>query len=244
MNPTRRWRRILAVGCSHGSYLDRTASDNVLRFRDSFKPALVVHLGDAIDLAAMRGGAVGNEGDADNAVDIGADMRAGLDFLRELRPTHFLYGNHEDRLNAFAGHWNARKRDHGARLKAEIRAALPRTEICETWDQNSWFTFGGVRFGHGIFFGQGFLRQSADAFGNCVVAHAHHPGLATGGRIDHPRALSVGCLRTIGTATYAKARRATLAWGHGFVWGEVCEDDSALWLHAESGDRAKWRLPC
>ena len=241
---TRRWVPILAVGCSHGHLIDHHAAANVLRFKSRYKPKIVVHLGDAFDFAALRSGAVGNEHDADNAVDIGADVTDGLEFLEALAPTHYCYGNHEDRLNTFAEHWSARSRLTGTTLKERIRKGLPsKTVLLDRWDQTAWFTFGGVRFGHGAYFGSNFLRQSADAFGNCVVAHAHHPGIATGGRLDHPRALSVGCLRTIQSAGYAKARRATLAWGHGFVWGEVCEDDAALWLHAEPGDNQVWRLP-
>ena len=243
MNITKKWVTILAVGCSHGNLIDTDAAENVLRFRWSYEPKIVVHLGDAFDFTALRGGAVGNPGDTDNAVPISDDVEDGLAFLRELEPTHLCYGNHEDRLNTLEEHWNARHRHLGSELKRQIREGLPGTKILERWDQTSWLTFGGVRFGHGAYFGRNFLAQSADAFGNCVVAHAHHPGIATGGRLDHPRAMSVGCLRTIATASFAKARRATLSWGHGFVWGEVCEDDAALWLHAEPGDRKVWRLP-
>lgn len=245
MNITKKWTPILAVGCSHGHLIDPDAAENILRFRwGGFNPKVVVHLGDAFDFTSLRSGAVGNPHDGDNAVDIDADVEDGLDFLRELEPTHYCYGNHEDRLNTFESHWNARYQHTGRTIKAAIRKELAKgVRILETWDQTSWFTFGGVRFGHGVYFGANFLRQSADAFGNCVIAHAHHPGFATGGRLDHPRALSVGCLRTIQTAGFAKARRATLAWGHGFVWGEFCDTDAALWVHAEPGDRKVWRLP-
>lgn len=237
-------KRILAVGCSHGAYIDTNAADNVLRFRwGPFKPDVVVHLGDAFDFAALRSGAVGNPSDKDNTQSIEADTADGLAFLRELEPTHFCYGNHEDRLNAFEGHWNQRRHYLGSAIKAAIRKGLGRCEIMETWNQGSWFKFGGVRFGHGIFFGGGFLQQSADSFGNCVVAHAHHPGMATGRRLDHPVALSVGCLRTIETAEYAKARRATLSWGHGFVWGEFDETSAQLWLHVAPEGQKKWHLP-
>ena len=239
------WKRILAVGCSHGQYIDTHAAEQILRFRwGDFNPDVVVHLGDAVDLAALRTGAKHDPEDPDNVVDINEDIEDGLSFLRDLNPTHYCYGNHEDRLNKMATHWNSRDKELGRRLKSQLHGGLPKTTILETWDQRSWFKYGDTRFGHGIFFGRGFLGQSADSFGNCVVAHAHHPGVATGVRIDHPRATSVGCLRTIGTASYAKDRRATLAWGHGFVWGYFNETKAQLWLHAESDDTSgEWKLP-
>lgn len=241
---TNRWKKILAVGCSHGHYIDTNAADNVLRFRWAWKPDTVVHLGDAVDLAALRTGALGNPEDPDNTVDIGEDIDDGLAFLKELEPTHYCYGNHEDRLNSFATHWSARRRELGQHLKSRLHSGLPKTQILDRWDQTAWFKFGDTLFGHGIFFGRSFLAQSADSFGKCVVAHAHHPGTAQGVRLDHPTATSVGCLRTIETARYAKDRRATLAWGHGFVWGYYNDTKAQLWLHNAGTEPGAWVLPC
>lgn len=244
MNPTKRWKRVLAIGCSHGHFIDTKAAENVLRFRwGAFKPDVVVHLGDAVDLASLRSGARHDPEDTDNTFSLEDDIGDGLAFLKELQPTHFCYGNHEDRLNWMANHWHARHHTLGRALKRQLHEGLGKAQIMENWDQSAWFKFGDTLFGHGIFFGRSFLQQSADSFGKCVVAHAHHPGSAQGQRIDHPTALSVGCLRTIKSATYAKDRRATLAWGHGFVWGEFCDTTAQLWLHSVPDDCKEWRLP-
>ena len=84
----------MAVGCSHGHLADQALLRQVLAFKERFKPQLTIHLGDAIDLAALRGGAC----DADQACDPEGDLNDGLAFLSQLQPQVYLLGNHEARL--------------------------------------------------------------------------------------------------------------------------------------------------
>ena len=58
MTPTKRWKKLLALGCSHGVYADPSAVASVLNFRDSFKPEITIHLGDAIDCTAFMSSTV------------------------------------------------------------------------------------------------------------------------------------------------------------------------------------------
>ena len=101
----------MAVSCSHGDHIDPEARDAVLTFKDRFKPDNTIHLGDFVDMAAARGGAMSDANASDRAASVAEDLAAGVDFLQELRPQHILYGNHEDRLfklancpNALAAH--------------------------------------------------------------------------------------------------------------------------------------------
>ena len=86
MNITRKWKKVLAVGCSHGIYADEGSVRAVLKFRDSFKPDVTIHLGDACDVSAFMGSKLGS-GDGD---PIEPDVEGGLRFLNRLRPNHFL----------------------------------------------------------------------------------------------------------------------------------------------------------
>lgn len=237
------WKRILAVGCSHGEYIDTSAADAVVKMREAYKPHTVVHLGDNFDFACLRSGARQNPEDSDNTIE--PDLTPGFQFLERLRPTHYTWGNHEDRVNQLAGHWNARVATLGGYIRDDIRRFCVKRKITtlETWDNRSWFRFGNYKWGHGTLFGVNYLKDSARAFGNCVVVHAHHPGIATADRDDGVRALSPGCLRTIDSAGYAKARRATLGWGLGFVWGEYNDETAVLWLHSQPTGQKEWRLP-
>ena len=80
-----------------------------------------------------------------------------------------------------------------------------------------------------------YLRDSAETFGNCVVAHGHRPGMELGRRLDHTRCYGVGCLADPLKLDYAKAKKSTHAWGGGMVWGEYCDSKAVLWLHMAAG---------
>jgi hypothetical protein len=241
----KKWKRIMAVGCSHGEYIDPRAAEAVIAFSDRWKPETLIHLGDAWDFACLRTGARSNPDDPDNATEISADMDSGFSFLRALGPTHLCFGNHEDRVVQLSRHWKAATKFLACRVLGDIESFCSRNhvEVLESWGNTSWLRFGDYRFGHGVFFGGGFLKKTAAAFGRTVVAHAHHPGVMTAERDDGAQCYSVGCLRTAETAGYAKSRAATLAWGHGFVWGEYTDDKAVLWLHCQPPNIKEWRLP-
>ena len=86
------FKRFMASGCSHGHLQDDEAIKAVLKFKRTWKPHRNIHLGDFIDTAAFRSGAIGTP---DEAVDLVGDLGHGLNFLRALEPTDVLNGNHE-----------------------------------------------------------------------------------------------------------------------------------------------------
>lgn len=229
----KRRKRIMAVGCSHGEYLDPVAEAGVLEFRRRFDPHVMVHLGDAWDFACLRSGARGSSEDVDKAHDPQADIDRGGKFIRVIRPTHFLFGNHEARLVDLRDHWNAVTSKLARDVYEEITTPLADVGAVwmDRWDLRSFYRFGDYKFMHGTLYGANYLRDTARAVGNCVVAHAHRPGIQTADRDDGARAYSPGCLRTFESASYAKARACTLSWGHGVVWGEFDNDRAYLWLH-------------
>jgi predicted phosphodiesterase len=61
----------MALGCTHGHLADQDLLTQVLAFEERWKPHLRIHLGDAIDLACLRGGAAGT---ADDAIDPELDL--------------------------------------------------------------------------------------------------------------------------------------------------------------------------
>jgi hypothetical protein len=242
---TRRWKKIVAVGCTHGRYICPDARRAFLGFLDDFRPAVRVHLGDFCDTTAFRAGA---HGSADEAEDVEPDIDGGLTFLAEMGATHVLCGNHEDRLwreaaspNAVvayaAGKCIGALQDHARKYRYELRE----------WEgvHQRPFVFGGVKFLHGVMFGENATRDHAEAFGDIVHAHTHRPAFAIGRRDDSPIGICVGTLTRRREMSYAKARRATLAWGQGFVFGEYCETSASL--HLVTGPRENrndiWRLP-
>ena len=238
----RKWKRLLAVGCSHGIHADPKAISAVLKFRESYKPDTCVHLGDFCDTAAFRSGA---KGTGDESEPVQPDIDGGLDFLEKLRPTLVFAGNHEDRLyrlatssNAIIAHCSQAVLDEISRTCKKLRAELvPWTGI----EQGRML--GGYRFMHGVFYSENAIRDHAEAYGNVVHAHTHRAGVSKGRRSDNPTGYCVGTLTRRASMDYAKGRRSTMAWSAGFLWGEYTDDAAVFWLHEQPSNVAEWRLP-
>ena len=238
-----RWERVLAVGCSHGTFANQDALRAVLRFRDEWKPKHRIHLGDAYDSTAFRTGALGGK-DSDCTESVHDDITHGGKFLRDFAPTVFCLGNHEQRLVRLSEHYNEIVAMAAQATLERMMDAIGDAPIIEyTVHEKGWFTLGGYKFGHGHLYGENYLRDTAETWGNTVVAHAHRAGSAKGRRSDNPTAFGVGTLADIPAMGYASGRRATLAWSHGFVWGEVCGDKASLHVHEWQQGDTEWRLP-
>lgn len=243
MNVTRKWKRFLAVGCSHGIHADPSALAAVLKFKNSFKPEIVAHLGDAIDVSAFMGSKL-DKGDGD---PIEPDVDGGIRFLKQLRPNVYLMGNHEDRLDRLVHSRNEIVAYAAAQVVANIG------DVCEELkckripysgnDQS--FTIGNVRLMHGTLYNVSATRDHAEAFapwkGSVVHAHNHTAAQATGRRADSPLGFGVGTLTNRANMDYAKTRRQTTAWSHGMVWGYVSEKSSQLYLSQRQSEI--WLLP-
>lgn len=240
-----KWERIIAVGCSHGGLANQQVLNAVLGFMDKWRPVHRIHLGDAYDTAAFRTGARPNSGDADEATPIKPDIISGQKFLNDFRPTAYLLGNHEHRLVRLAGHYNAVISTCAEAVLKDCLAPAKKHKA-KIFDYNiltGWYELGGFKFGHGYMYGENYLRDSAETFGNCVVAHAHRAGMAKGRRSDNATAYGVGTLADIPAMDYAGQRRSTLAWSHGFVWGEVFGDRAQLYLCEWPQGTTDFRLP-
>lgn len=246
MNPiapaiVRTWKRALFVGCSHGSAIRPAARAAIVEAVDRWKPSLVCHLGDWSDTTAFRAGAGGTK---DETAPIRPDIDAGLQFLTDIRATLVFFGNHEKRITVLQKHPKALLAEAAQATIDRIRArcALNLCQLVESWP--AWRMVGGYKVGHGLFFNENYLRDTAEAFGPSIVAHGHRAGVATGRRDDNPQCYGVGALvaRDADEMTYSKARRSTLAWSGGFVWGEFCDDAAQWWLH-DNGQAEEWRLP-
>jgi len=241
MNPVRKWRRILFVGCSHGAQLPPENEAAILKFIKNFAPHDRVHLGDFIDLGAFRSGAK----DSEMTDRVQPDCEAGLSFLEKIKATHILCGNHEARVFRELNSSNAVRsfaasqvvgaiNDTAKRLKANL---VPYTGV---WQG---LKFGNYLATHGTMYSESATRDHAEAYGNIVHAHTHRAAVAKGRRIDNPTGFCVGTLADIPCMDYASTRRSTLSWSSGFVWGEYSGTETVLWLHEQPRGLKEWRLP-
>lgn len=235
----------MAIGCSHGSLADPDAIEAVLRFEAAYKPERKFHLGDIYDFAAFRQGAPGTK---DEAEQLGPDIEAGCNLIERYSPTDVLLGNHDERVFQLAKHHNAIVRLAASHARNEFLLACEKVKarLVDHYDINrSWIELGDTKFLHGFGLGgEMAIRDHAEHFGRCVIAHLHRAESQGGRRSDHAVAYCVGTLANIPMMDYAKTRRSTARWSHGIAYGEYSDTHCHVELSAcEQGQAKNWRLP-
>ena len=240
-----KWKKFMAVSCSHGHLADAKATKAALEFRKRFRPDLTLHLGDAIDLAALRSGAMRNPDSADRAASISEDFRAGINFLHLLEPNVFFVGNHEHRLYEMQYSPSAIVSHCATSALADLHQNLKdiRCQIIQYDIERGWREFGGTLFGHGFMFNQMATRDHAEMLRkSCVFGHLHRVDRAAGRSVGAPVGWSIGCLANVDTMGYARRNRSTLAWQHGIAWGEYNDRDCIVNVLSPTS-RGEWRFP-
>lgn len=236
-----KWKKFMAVGCSHGYWADPTALEAVLKFKKAWKPETAIHLGDYMDDTPWRAGA----GAKDNAEDMELDVAAGIDFLAKFEPTLLFNGNHDIRLwESLACHDSIRRQAANSNVK-RIKAVLSkRTEFVEEYSikKAAVRTIADTNFLHGVMYSENGVRDHAAHFGKCVFAHLHKVAIAPASRMDSPTAYCVGYLGDINKFDYASRRRAVSQWSQGFAWGEYSDKECIITL-CERQKEGEWRFP-
>lgn len=234
----------MAIGCSHGSLADPDAIAKVLAFKEAYRPEVRIHLGDVYDFAAFRSGAPGTK---DEAMQLGPDIENGCSLIEKYEPTHVLIGNHDERVFRLSDHHNAIVALAASHARNEFLEAINRVSahLVDHYDINrSWIQFGDTKFLHGFMYNEMALRDHAEHFGRCVIAHKHTAAMAKARRSDHATCWCVGTLANIPAMDYPKTRRSTAQWSHGFTWGEYSDTHCHVDLsQCEQGQAKNWRLP-
>ena len=218
----RKERRWMAVSCSHGHLINKSAAEEVLKFRDEYKPHTTIHLGDYTDLSALMGKAVrSGEGG-----DIMEDLSYGIEFLRNLRPTTVFHGNHEERIFRLLDESNSELVRFAAgeclnkinslikQLKADTVPYLGMS------NPDSYRNLGGTLFTHGYAFGMMAARDHVESTGRPIVmGHIHKIAQQPGRLPGAPTGYAIGCLCDIPSMAYARNRRETASWDHAYAFG-------------------------
>jgi len=247
-NITHKWKRLLAVSCSHAKYVDKDAWKTVLAFKDQFVPSLCLHLGDFIDLTGMLGNGAGSGAHGE---EIAPDVDTGLTHLRELRPNIVLAGNHEDRAyklreskradTAYAAHKICEGIEKACQgIKARF---LPYDGI------EQLYRVADIGFTHGTCYGESATRDMAEEYCDhemrkIVFGHTHKVAMQSARTKNGGTGYNIGTLTARNALGYAKTRRSTFAWTQAFLWGEYCESLNQSSLHiTQRNHNDQWRLP-
>ena len=239
--------RFVFASDSHGDMADHEALDALWEFCKDYKPEVRVAGGDHFDLRALRRG-VGSS-DAESGESLKADLDAGKDFLRRFRPTVYLWGNHEHRLdNLIASSGSAMVRDYCADIRDDINAtskAAGAKTILPYHADKGVFRLGPVAFVHGYAHGENAtVKQGlhyAEAGGALIHGHTHNLASIALTKHGSGNAFSAGCLCQKDAMAYASHRLASARWGSGFVAGWVDGANWKAWLVHKVGDQWVWQ---
>ena len=225
----------MAGGCTHGDLLNEDAFEQFLAFKKTYKPNVMLHLGDAFELTALRKSATSEEKEIQFENDIASGLWAMSEMFKGVEDTFFLRGNHCERL------WSLR--DKGSAVNAQL-AERHISEI-EDWlgywgttmlpycSHKGTMRINDILFMHGYRHGLHAAKDlGKDYHGNIVFVHTHRIEEAyVTGWPDALCVINAGCLREL-LPEFASRGTSTLSWGHGFAYGEFFADGSSS-MHLE-----------
>ena len=245
-NIVHKWKRFMAVGCSHGIYEDSASVKAMLEWKADFNPDTAIHLGDGLDTTAFRGGA---KGTSDESADIDEDGSAYEALMDAFKPDLMFCGNHEHRVWKLMHHHNAivKKAAKAVVDKIEDIAEKHKAELVPyagISDARSWRLLGQTAFGHGFIYNENACRDTVEMLGRDVVmAHTHKVQMQKGRTVGGYTGYCVGTLCGIPAMGYASTRRATSAWSIGWAYGEYSEDICKTNLYELKRSQAETTIP-
>jgi hypothetical protein len=225
----RSWKRWVAAGCVHSTYACKPAQDVVLGFVERYKPHRRIDLGDVFDFTAIRT----NASLKDECTPL--DFNGGAEWFTRFRPTDWLQGNHDARIYELLDDPRAVVARLAGYVVEDIRQLTDKhkTRIVPYDVEDGWLKLGDLCLGHGFMYNAHALRDHVEMVGgNVCIAHLHHPHQYRGRGLGGFHGTCVGLLGDPKKLKYARRRRNTLSWAHGFAWGEYC--DSEATIHLES----------
>jgi len=215
-----KFKRFIVCADLHGDMQDKKAVSAFLRFNKTWDAQIRVFGGDLFDFRAIRKGASKEE----QSESMDRDLDAGEKFLGDFKPTHFLRGNHDERLWDLARDGKGLFGDHAKAGVREIEDIV-KDLGCKMYPYNK--RTGIVRIGHlqiihGFATGVGAARKHAHAFGSCLFGHTHSIDEHAAEGIERRVARNIGCLCRL-DMDYNRHHIAALRHAHGWAYGVVNE---------------------
>jgi predicted phosphodiesterase len=230
--------RWVFVSDNHGNKHDAKAVAALWHFLKWWKPGIRIHGGDCFNFAALRKKASEQE----KRERLQEDVDEGIRFLKGLEPTHFLRGNHDERLWDAGNSDDGKLADFACHLILDITDALGDKCLMYPYDKRAGvMRMGHLHLLHGYHSGIYAARLAAQVYGNVCMGHTHNidaisiPGLER--RVGH----SVGCLCQL-SQDYNRAQANTLRQSHGFAYGLTFPNGEFLFFQAQTIN-GTWYFP-
>lgn len=234
MSKPRRW---MAVSDNHGDRQDEKAVAAALAFAKHWKPEIRVHLGDAFDCRCLRKKA----SDAERRASLADDIDAGCDFLDAYKPTHFLRGNHDERLWDILGGDDEMLIGYAKKLIEQIRKALGEAQMFPYDKRRGVLRLGHLKMVHGYNAGVTAARIAGQVYGSVLMGHIHAIDSYSLPGIERRVARAIGCLCQL-SQDYNRAHLQTLRQAHGWAYGLLMPNGTyTVWQAEQVG--GKWHVP-
>lgn len=233
-------KRFIAIFDPHGDKQHQPTMRVVREFMRVWKPQIKVHGGDGFDFRWLRKGAQ----DGELREDIQQDFDAGLELLSWYKPTHFLRGNHDERLwDCLLPHRDdAKMRNLAERMIGDIERALP--DACQMlpYDKRlGVLQLGHLRMVHGYHSGITAAKQAATVYGAVLMGHIHAVDQYAVPSLEYVVGRACGCCCELDLG-YNRAQANTLRQSHGFAYGLLHSDGTYHVWQAESVN-GRWVIP-
>jgi len=234
------WERFIFASDNHGDHGDRHAIDILIRYCDLWKPSIRIHGGDNFDFRPLRRKASEEE----RRELIRADFDAGMQFLDRFKPTHFLRGNHDERLYDLSITNNGIRSEYATSLIDELEGVLAslKTKTLPYDKRLGVLELGKLRAIHGYCHGVTAARKNALTYGSVISGHTHGIQVASVEGIDNRVGRVVGCLCDL-DMEYSRATMASLVHRHGFMSGVVNKKTGEYHVWQAEEINGTWILP-
>jgi len=237
------WLRFQAGFDVHGDKQDAKACKVFFDFAKDWKPDIRVMGGDLFDFRPLRRKA----GEEERRESMRADFEAGVQWLKEFKPNHYLRGNHCERLWELAAADKGVESDYAFQGVHEIETLTERLK-CKVYPYHK--KRGVARLGttlsiiHGFASGVNCARETARQYsaGTVLFGHVHVIDSHSTASIDRRVAHCCGCLCDL-DMPYATRSPGTLRQAHGFSYGVVHKKTGKHHVWLAEGQSGKWVIP-
>lgn len=224
----------------HGDQQDEKAVEVFFKFAEIWKPDIRVCGGDLFDLRPLRKGASEDE----KRESIRADINAGKKWLERFKATHYLRGNHCERLWDLARNGVGLTADLAHDGTGEVQSLLDSLD-CKMlpYDKRlGVLRLGHLKIIHGFACGIYAARQTALVYGSTLFGHVHTIDEHSIPGLERRVARACGCLCLL-SMDYNSRQPNTLRQAHGFPYGVVDTETGNYHIWQAEEVDGKWMLP-
>lgn len=226
----------------HGSEADEAAVKVALQFKKDWKPDYTICGGDQFDFRPLRGKA----SEAERRESLVEDFAAGQKWFNAFEPTHYLRGNHCERLWDLAARGTGIMQDAALGMIDQIDSMV-KSHKCEMrkYDKREGILqLGDLRILHGFHCGIHADKQAVLVYGgggSTLMGHVHSSSAYPIAGLERRVGMTVGCLCDLNMEFEAR-RPGSLRHSHGFAYGVIDDRTGKTTTWLAEKQNGKWLL--